>query len=477
MKNEEVSRSMKREKTTFALFFGNRGFFPASLIDAARTEMADRLQSLGHKVLMLDANATRYGAVETPAEGAVYAEFLRQNRGKYGGVILCLPNFGDETGAVAALKDAGVPILVHAYPDDLHAMSPDRRMDAFCGKLSVMDVFVQYGIPFTALKPHVVHPRSKAFEENIAHFDRLCRVANGLRGMNVGAIGARTTPFKTVRIDELALQRHGITVETVDMAEVIGRVRALGDDDSAVVSKKETLRAFTAWGETPPPAFTALAKLGVVLDQIIHEMSLHAVAVRCWLELQKQLGISPCVLLGELNDRLIPAACEVDVGNAVTMYALSLASGEPAACLDWNNNYGDDDEQCILFHCGPVPQSLMMTRGVVTDHAILANATGPGCGWGCNQGRLRPMPITFGGMMTQSGQLRFYIGEGRITDDEIPHDFFGCAGVFEQATLQDTLLTIGKAGHRHHVSITPHHVADPVAEALTSYLGCDVTRV
>ncbi len=54
------------QKTTFALFFGNRGFFPASLIAGAREEMARTLQSLGHEVLMLDADATRYGAVETP---------------------------------------------------------------------------------------------------------------------------------------------------------------------------------------------------------------------------------------------------------------------------------------------------------------------------------------------------------------------------------------------------------------------------
>ncbi|NLI01014.1 MAG: hypothetical protein GX446_16150 [Chthonomonadales bacterium] len=468
---------MTLDKTTFALFFGNRGLFPASLIADARRELAGTLERLGHRVLMLDDNATRYGAVETPKEGAVYADFLRQNRGKYGGVILCLPNFGDETGAVAALKDAGVPILIQAYPDELNRMAPEVRRDSFCGKFSIMDVFYQYGVKFTALKPHVVHPTSDAFAQNVDYFDRMCRVVNGLRNMTVGAIGARTTPFKTVRIDELALQRHGITVETVDMADVIGRVRELADDAPAVAAKSDALRSHTRWGETPPPAFLTIAKLGVVLDQLIEEMGLDALAIRCWLELQKQLGISPCVLLSELNDRFIAAACEVDVGNAVTMRALSLASGYAPACLDWNNNYGNDDEQCILFHCGPVPQSLMAGKGCVTDHSILANVTGPGCGWGCNQGRIMPMPVTVGGLMTEAGRMKFYVGEGRITDDEIPPEFFGCAGVFEQEHLQDTLLTIGKQGHRHHVSLTRGHVAAPLVEALEGYLGCDVTRV
>jgi L-fucose isomerase-like protein len=338
-----------------------------------------------------------------------------------------------------------------------------------------MDVFVQYGLKFTALKPHTARPNSEHFARNVDHFDRLCRVVGGVRGMTVGAIGARTTPFKTVRIDELALQRHGITVETVDMAEVIAGVRETADDDPAVAAKSAELAAHTQWGSTPPPAFATIVKLGVVLDRLIEEMGLDALAIRCWLELQKQLGISPCVLLSALNDRFVAAACEVDVGNAVAMRALSQASGHAAACLDWNNNYGDDEEQCILFHCGPVPQSLMAGLGCVTDHYILANVTGQGCGWGCNQGRIVPMPVTVAGLMTDAGKLRFYVGEGRITDDEIPPEFFGCAGVFEHVGLQDALLTIGKQGHRHHVSLTRGHVQAPLVEALRDYLGCEVT--
>lgn len=179
------------KKSTFALFFGNRGFFPASLQASARKEISQRLKRLGHEVIMLDAGATRNGAVETPAEGEVYANFLKRNTGKYDGVIVCLPNFGDETGAVAALNEAGVPILIQAYPDELDKLDPARRRDAFCGKFSIMDVFYQYGLKFTALKPHVVHPSSSKFASNVDHFDRLCRVVKSMRKMTVGAVGAR----------------------------------------------------------------------------------------------------------------------------------------------------------------------------------------------------------------------------------------------------------------------------------------------
>jgi L-fucose isomerase-like protein len=467
---------MRVAKTTFAVFFGNRGFFPASMHESARREMSRVLKGLGHKVLMLDAAATRYGAVETPEEGRLYAEFLRQHRGEFGGVILCLPNFGDETGAVAALKDAGVPILVQAYPDEMDKMAPELRRDAFCGKFSVMDVFCQYGVKFTALQPHTVSPSSEAFAANVDYFDRLCRVVVGMKEMTVGAIGARTTAFKTVRIDELALQRHGITMETLDLSDIFARMESL-KGDRKVANKKRKLRAYADWTGAPEGALDKLARLGVALDDVTAEYGLDALAVRCWVEMQKQMGISPCVLLSEMNNRGVVTACEVDVGNAVTMYALRLASGGVSTCLDWNNNYGDDEGKCILFHCGPVPQAMMTEKGHVADHAILANAVGQGNAWGCNVGRIKPGPFTFGSLTTESGRLKVYLGEGSFTGDPIPEDFFGCGGVAEIPGLQDVLQAVGYGGWRHHTSVTPGSVAAPVCEAFDRYLGYDVTLV
>jgi len=465
---------MNTQKTTFALFFGNRGFFPASLIAGAREEMARELHALGHEVLMLDATATRYGAVETPQEGEVFANFLRANRGKFGGVIVCLPNFGDETGAVAALQEAGVPIWIQAYPDEYDKMGPALRRDSFCGKISIMDVFRQYGVKFTALKPHTVRPGAERFKANIDEFDRTCRVVGGMKGLVVGAVGARTTPFKTVRIDEVTLQRHGITIETFDLSDVFLRMKAVKPSEPAYTGKARALRDSATWESVPERAFDNLVRLGVVLDQLTQEARLDALAIRCWTEIQMQMGISPCVVLGLLNDTGLAAACEVDLGNAVMMRALGLASYHPAALMDWNNNYGDEDDKCILFHCGPAPASLMAAPGHVTDHAILMNAVGEGNAYGCNVGRLSPMDITFSSLMTDEGKVKVYLGQGRITGDPVPADFFGVAGVAEIRNLQDVLLHVGVNGHRHHVSITPGCVQAPLREALEHYLNFEV---
>ena len=453
------------------MYFGNRGFFPETLIAGARREMVETLKNLGCDTLIMDDGATPYGAVEGPEDGAKYAKFLEDNRGKYDGVILCLPNFGDETGAISALQNAGVPIMIQAYPDELDKMGFSTRRDAFCGKFSVMDVFYQYGLPFTTFKPHTTHPAGEAFARHVNWFSAVCRVVNGMKRMTVGAIGARTTAFKTVRFDELTLQRYGITTETLDLSEVMLRVKSQETSDDKYQARAERLKTYTKWDGVPEEAFVTLTKLSVVLDDLIAEYGMDALALRCWIEIEKELKVSPCVLLSELNDRGIPAACELDVCNAVAMHALSLASGNAATCLDWNNNYGDDADKCILFHCGPVAQSLMTEKGRVIEHPMFAKALGAGCAYGCNVGRIAPGEMTFASSKTEDGNLIFYLGEGEFTQDEIAADFFGCAGVARIDALQDKLEAIGHQGYRHHVGVTTGHVGVPVREAWEKYLN------
>jgi L-fucose isomerase-like protein len=463
--------------TTFALYYGNRGFFPDSLIDAARSELTAVLKKKGFSYIQMPADETRYGAVETPSEGAKYAKFLAAHRGQYDGVILCLPNFGDETGAIAALQDCGVPIFILAYPDEMDKMDFQHRRDAFCGKFSVMDVFYQYQLPFTVFPPHVVHPHSPEFAEQIQTFAQVCRVTNGMRRMIVGAIGARTTAFKTVRYDELALQKYGITTEALDLSELFMRARNVEMKNDSAVQKAKRLKEYTNCSNVPPEKFDNLVRLGVVIDELIEEYAMDAVALRCWIEIEQEFGVSPCVLLSELNDRCVPCACELDVCNAVIMRALHLATQKPATCLDWNNNYGDESDKCILFHCGPVPQTLMTAKGEVIDHPMFAKALGDGAGWGCNVGRIAPGPMTFASAKTQDGKLCVYLGEGEFTKDTIPPEFFGCAGVARIDGLQRKLYNIGYQGYRHHVSVSAGLVGEAIREAFTRYLKYEITDI
>lgn len=460
----------------FALYFGNRGFMPAELIEGARHDMVKAVTDAGYDYLIMDQNATRYGAVETRDEGRLYADWLKSHEGEYDGVILCMPIFVDENGAIAALQDAGVPILMQAYPDEIGKMDFQHRRDAFCGKFSVTDVFEQYRVPYTVMKPHVVHPLSREFAQNLHDFAGICRVVNGMKRFTIGCIGARTTAFKTVRFDEIAMQRHGINVECFDLSELFAFVRAKADDDETVTAKKAVLEQYTDFTNVPEDKKTMLAKISVVLDEYIAAYHLDAIALRCWNEMETYLRVCPCVLLSELNDRGITASCEIDMCSAITMRALSLATQGPAACLDWNNNYGDDPDKVILFHCGSTAQKLMREKGTVTSHKMFDKGD-PGCGWGTNEGRIAAFPMTFSNCKTEDGKITIYFGEGEFTGDDIEKEFFGCGGVARIDDLQNKLIRLARGGFKHHTTVANGHVKHILDEAFRYYLGYDIVEI
>lgn len=466
----------QNKKQTFALYFGNRGFFPASLIASARDEVAAAVEKADFDYLMPPSDMTRYGAVETKDEGLKYAEWLGEHIGEYDGLIMSLPNFSDENGAVAAVRDCGVPIFIQAYPDEIGKMDFDHRRDSYCGKFSICDVFHQYKIPFTIMPPHVVHPNTDAFAKNLSDFAAVCRVVNGMKRFTIGVIGARTTKFKTVRYDEITLQKYGITCDTYDLSELFYRVEKMDGNSDAVKAKIEKLIGYTDFSSAPKDKTETLAKVSVAIDDMIREYHLDCITLRCWEEMQTVLGVAPCVLLSELNDRGIVASCEIDLCSAINMYSMLLASQTPTACLDWNNNYGDDPNKVILFHCGPVAQSLMDGKGKVTDHKMFAKGC-PGCGWGSNEGRIAAFDMTYSNCKTEDGKLTFYVDKGEFTSEPIEPEFFGCGGVAKIDDLQRKLIVLAKNGFRHHTAVGKGDMTDILREAFTTYLGYDMIEL
>ncbi len=369
-----------------------------------------------------------------------------------------------------------VPVLVQAYPDEIGKMDFAHRRDAFCGKFSITDVFTQYRVPFTVMKPHVVHPLSHAFRENLDEFATVCRVVRGMKRFTIGCIGARTTAFKTVRFDEVTMQRHGINVECFDLSELFETVRGMADDDAHVLDKKDALERYTDFSRVPEEKKCMLAKISVAIDGYIEAYHLDAIALRCWNEMETYLRVCPCVLISELNDRGIVAACEIDMCSAITMRALTLATGGPSACLDWNNNYGEDPDKVILFHCGSTPQSLMQGSGTVTSHKMFDKGD-PGSGWGTNEGRIAAFPMTYSNCKTEDGRITVYFSEGAFTGEPIEDGYFGCGGVAKIDGLQDKLLRLARGGYKHHTTVARGHVKTALEEAFRVYLGYDVESI
>lgn len=457
---------------TFALYFGHRGIFPSEVIDGAREELKQAVSQAGYDCLCMDAAQTHYGAVETREEGRRYRQFLQDNRGRYDGIIVSLPNFGDENGVLAALGDAEVPILVQAFPDELGQMDVHHRRDAMCGKFAVCNVLRQAGVRYTLTKSFTVRPCDAEFADDLKHFAAVCRVVKGMKAFNLGAVGARATPFKTVRVDETALQRYGINVETIDLTDVFADMKRVSKEE--IERSKQSILKQTVFSGFAEEKLTRIAALQAVLERIIEQYNLQAVAVRCGSEFQTEWGIVPCTNIALLNEKGICAACEVDIENAVMMRALSLAADAPCTLLDFNNNYGSDPDKAIMFHCGPVPPRMLTEKGRIAEHVMYKNSYADGCVVGVHQGTPKSGDVTIGSIKTENGKICAFAAEAAFTDDVIDRAFFGCGKVIYKQGLNDLANYMARSGYKHHLCVVYGRHMQAVREAFDHYLGYDI---
>jgi L-fucose isomerase-like protein len=465
----------QKKKMTLGVIVGNRGFFPGHLAESGRKEILDALAKAGIEAVALEPSESRYGAVETYEEAKRCADLFRANSERIDGVIVTLPNFGDERAVADALRMSrlSVPILVQATPDTPSKMSISHRRDSFCGKMSVCNNLKQYGIPYSLTASHTVSPESEAFDKDLAWFAGVCRVVNGLRRLRVGSIGARPAAFQTVRYSEKILEAEGISVETLDLSEILARIDRRKDDDEAVEAKLGEIGKYVPAENVPKAALLKMAKLGVVVDEWMERSDLTISAIQCWTAIEEQLGVVPCTVMSMMSNDLHSSACEVDICGAVAMHALRLASETPSALLDWNNNYGDNPDKAVCFHCSNLPKHFL--RNVKMDYqAIIAGTVGKENTYGTCVGIVKPGPMTFARFSTddRAGRMRGYVGSGAFTDD--PLNTFGGAGVVEIPKMQRLLHYICENGFEHHVAANLSSVAGAVHEATTRYLGWDM---
>ncbi|MEX0332606.1 MAG: L-fucose/L-arabinose isomerase family protein [Puniceicoccaceae bacterium] len=468
---------MKNSKESLGLLFGNRDFFPDSLVEEARNDYQQLAEELNLKTIQLDPEATKLGGVETHAEAKACAQLFKAHADEIGGIIVVLPNFGDEKGVLETLKLAGlnVPVLIHAYPDSLDRLDVVRRRDAYCGKISVCNNLRQAGIPYSLTNKHVVHPSDPSFRKDLSRFLSVCRVVNGLRNLRIGAVGARPGAFNTVRYSEKILERNGISVTTVDLSEVLGAADKLEASDATLKAKVAEIEGYADTTGVPADRLEKMARLGVVLDKFIADNDLDATAIQCWTSVQLNHGCNFCTSMSMMSEELAPSACEVDVTGVLTMYAMQLASSSPSALVDWNNNYGDEDDKCVLFHCGNWAKSFLDDAKVSTA-PILGTSVGEENTYGALDGRTPAAPLTFGRLSTDdaTGTIKGYFGEGQLTNDELKT--FGNRAVAEVKDLQDLMRFVCREGFEHHVVMNASHTADVMIEACEIYLGWEIHR-
>jgi L-fucose isomerase-like protein len=466
---------LDKKKMTFGMIVGNRGFFPDHLARSGRQDMIRTLELAGHSVVTLGLEESKFGAVETREESRRCADLFRKHQDDMDGVIVTLPNFGEERAIADALRQADlhVPVLIQATPDTPGRMTIRDRRDSFCGKMSACNNLSQYRIPYSLTSLHTEAPDSPEFEKDLEWFAAVCRVANGLRRLRIGAIGARPAAFNTVRYSEKILEGNGISVEPIDLSEIFGRIARMKDEDEAAQTKLALIKKYVSTHGIPEEALMKMAKLGAVVDGWMKQTEVTISAVQCWTSMEEYFGVVPCTVMSMMSDNLLSSACEVDIAGVIGMHALRLASETPSALLDWNNNYGADPNKAVCFHCSNLPKHFF--ADVRMDfQEIIAGTVGKFNTFGTCVGRVKSGAMSFARFSTddRAGIIRGYVGEGRFTDDSL--ETFGGAGVVEIPNMQALLRYICENGFEHHVAANFSTTASAVREATTRYLGWQV---
>src|SRR5215470_6664855 len=464
-----------KRKMTLGMLVGNRGFFPDHLARSGYQEMKAALETAGVSVLALTEADSKYGAVETRQDAAKCASLFQENRDAIDGAIVTLPNFGDERAIAETLRmaDLHVPVLMQATPDTPSKMTIRDRRDSFCGKMSACNNLMQYEIPYSLTTLHTETPQSMEFKKDLDSFLAVCRIVKGLRRLRIGAIGARPAAFNTVRYSEKVLERNGISVETVDLSEILGRVERMKDNDSAAQGKLAAIKKYVEVSGIPDTALLKMAKLGAVIDGWMREVEVTISAIQCWTALEEYFGVVPCTVMSMMSDEGLSSACEVDIAGVVGMHALQLASETPSALLDWNNNYADDPDKAVCFHCSNLPRHFF-ANVKMNFQEIIAGTVGKENTFGTCVGRVKAGPMSFARFSTDdfTGKIRGYVGEGEFTNDSL--ETFGGAGVVKIPQLQKLLRFICENGFEHHVAANFSNVAGAVHEATTKYFGWEV---
>jgi L-fucose isomerase-like protein len=374
-----------------------------------------------------------------------------------------------------------VPILVQACDDDFNQLDMAHRRDAFCGKLSVCNNLYYRGIPYSLTQLHTCPIDSPEFTEDLQKFAAVCRVVTGIQGSRIASLGHRPVAFNTVRYSERILQRHGVSVQTVDMSEVMAAAEKYGDK-AKIDAKIKEIRAYgTISSSISDEKVEKQARLCLAMAEMVEKFDCQASAVQCWDSLENNYGCAACLGMSMMGEAGRPSACESDVAGALTMLAGRLASQSAPAYMDWNNNMNpngvDDRDLCICQHCSNFPKSFFGGTPIEIENLdVLGSQIGKDLCFGAVKGQVAPGPFTFCKISTDDvkGTLKMYVGEGEFTDEKINSK--GGLAACRIPGLQKLLKYICKNGFEHHVCFIRGKWADVLEEAFGNYLGAEVYR-
>ncbi|HJC57969.1 MAG TPA: hypothetical protein H9700_11525 [Candidatus Eisenbergiella intestinipullorum] len=276
------------------------------------------------------------------------------------GLIFPHCNFGQEEAVGRLAKDMNVPVLIWGPRDGWPNGLEWRPTDAQCGMFATTKLLMHYGVKYSYIEN--CETDSEVLKDGLADFLAVCSVVKAFRSLRIARISTRPKEFLSVMVNEAELlEKYDIELVPGEPTSILHRVDRILENgrermEALLRELTEAGLSIDALGEKRYP----LAAIELALMDFAGEHDCNAISCECWSMFQRKYGISPCFVLGDLNDRGLPAACENDVHAAVTsvMAVAAARYRTPSFVADLTIRHPENDNAELLWHCGSFAKRL-----------------------------------------------------------------------------------------------------------------------
>lgn len=286
---------------------------------------------------------------------------------KVDAVMIINCNFGNEEAAADIAEALGKPVLLWAPLDDEYYVDGMRPTDSQCGLFGVSRQMQRYHIPFSHLP--CCRVESDEFKDGFESFVRVACMVKNFKGMRVGQVGSRPTPFFSVIWNEGELmEKFGIRFVALNFAIIENRMKVAAENYQDEIAEVENyIIANYTMDDLTPKYVKPMATMVVMYKHLFEEYNLDVISAECWTATPIMFdGLAPCTVYGILNDMGYLVSCESDVHCALTMALLksaTLGKGKPLFG-EFTVRHPENKNAELLWHCGPFPISQKAESGI-----------------------------------------------------------------------------------------------------------------
>jgi len=392
------------------------------------------------------------------------------------GLLIGMMTFGEEIPNLLIVEAfSSIPIQVFGTKEGPFTEDGNRKSDSFCGTISTASGLVRRNVKFDF--SGIYFPEEEGFISDVKRFSKVVNAINGFIGMKIGELGPRVAPFETCAINEVDLiNRFRIKVVPYTLLQL--KVDMDNTKEDNIKEIENEIKKFYDCKLVDDNIISKVSRLEYILKKYAAEEKLSGFGIKCWTEMQKYIGISPCLSMGRLTDSGIMCACEVDIHGAITMVVQNLLTlnRDIPHFIDWTIQNQEDENTFLAWHCGNAPISLRCNSCVpqINTHSILGWQLGYDKSFGTVEFQLEEGLVTISRLVEINGEFKMLITTGEAFHGR--RELTGSWRWIKVDDLKKLYRTIIEEGFIHHASVISGDLRKEL-RTFCKFAGIDVIEV